>query len=338
MTPIFPYPILAGALNLRVRSVMLDGVKVLPDFVDTERRVITISELGKSDWNLVSLRLRLDAPLTELAGKTAPWSDVAAYAVVNCAPSNTRTAEALTADTGTPARWEGEVELDRADWFGNVSLGGNVTATVDGRENRVIASAEPWSISLEDLPRPPIGQAMTIKWERFRSPEEGRKYLQDYSDDPYFLRIDSTDPILFLNQDFEGLEGLLGDRRRRPAAERALHDQTRASIAAEAWLALFLDALDHAELDEDDVVWPEEQWRVSALRSVLEGAYGATDDETLRRALTEWSDPDAASALLERAIPAAGRQARHPRLLRSAIRTLPNIEDVEVADDQEVSA
>lgn len=80
--------------------------------------------------------------------------------------------------------------------------------------------------------------------------------MTTYSGEPDFLKIDPSDPVLFLNRDFEGLEGLLVDRRRRPPAERAVHDHARGAIAAEAWLLLFLDALAHVEIDDSGCQWP----------------------------------------------------------------------------------
>jgi hypothetical protein len=278
--------------------------------------------------------------VSELSIADGPWTNVTAVVMANCKRSNTRVSIALEAEEGSPARWRGTADLDRVDWFGAISVSALVLATVDGVERRQIGSAEPWQIGLDDLPRPPVGQAMTIAWENFAAPVEGdRSYLTMYASEPYFLKVDPTDPVLFLNRDFEGLEGLLGDRRRRPPAERALHDHARGAIAAQAWLLLFLDALAHVETGNDgDVAWPQEEWRGNVLRALLESMYGGADDETLRRALKDWQDPDAAANVLERALPAASAQGRLARLLRTAIRTLPSVETVTETEDEEALA
>lgn len=326
---IYPYPVLNGDVTLRIGGVALDGNNVVPEFVDQERQTIGISSIGNTRWETLSFNVRVDGPVSELSIADGPWINVTAVVTANCKRSNTRVSVRLEPEEGSPARWKGTAELDRVDWFGTITISAIVVATVDGVDRRVVGSADPWHIALDDLPRPPVGQAMSIIWEKFGAPlEDGRSYLGMYSGEPYFLKIDQTDPVLFLNKDFEGLEGLLRDRRHRPPAERALHDHARGAIAAEAWLLLFIDALAHVVIDESgDIAWPEEsEWRTNALRVLLDSMYGAADDETLRRAREDWSDPDSAANVLERALPAASVQARLARLLRGAISTLSSVD------------
>lgn len=331
---IYPYTTLNGDVTLRIGGVTLDGNSVVPDFIDQERRTIGISAIGNSRWETLSFTVCVDGPVSELSITDGPWTNVDAVVVANCPRSNTRVSVPLRAETGSPARWTGTAELDRDEFFGGIGVRALVTATVDRVDRRLIGSADPWQIALDDLPRPPVGQAMTIVWERFGSPSDNRTYLAQYQSEPYFLKIDSTDPVLFLNNDFEGLHGLLADRRRRPPAERALHDHTRGAIAAQAWLVLFIDSLSHASVSDGDLTWPEEEWRGNVLRALLESMYGGADDETLRRAWEDWQDKDSLANVLERALPAASAQGRLARLLRGAIRTLPNVETVSETEDE----
>ncbi|MHC6214328.1 hypothetical protein [Rhodococcus ruber] len=336
---LYPYPTLNGDVMLRIKPVALDGNSVIPDFIDQERRSIGISAIGSTRWKTLSFTVRVEGPLSELSIADGHWTNVTAVVTANCKRSNMRVSLPVNAEVDSPARWVATAELDRLDWFGAITISAMVLATVDGIDHRVIGVAEPWQISLDDLPRPPVGQAMTIIWENFADPVEGaRSYLAPYSTEPYYLKFDPTDPVLFLNRGFEGLEGLLSDRRFRPPAERALHDHARAAIAAEAWLLLFLDALAHVEVDDGDVAWPQEDWRGNVLRALLESMYGAADDEALRRACEDWKNPDTAADVLERALPAASGQGRLARLLRGAIRTLSSVETMTLAEDEEALA
>ena len=206
MMRIYPYPVLNGDVTLRIGGVALDGNTVMLEFVDQERRTIGISAIGNTRWETLAFTVRVDGPVSEVSIADGPWTNVTAVVTANCKRSNTRVTVALEAEEGSPARWRGTAELDRLDWFGAITVSAMVLATVDGVDRRLIGSAEPWTIALDDLPRPPVGQAMTVRWEKFGAPvEEGRSYLSMYSGEPYFLRIDSTDPILFLNRDFPGL-------------------------------------------------------------------------------------------------------------------------------------
>jgi hypothetical protein len=332
---IYPYDVLNGDVKLKIAEVALDGNPIIPAFIDEERRTIGIREIGSTQWESLSFRVRVEGPSSELS-LASQWTNVAVLVKANCKRSNTRVVIAAKPDAGPPGRWTGFADLDRVDWYGTITVSGSIAATVDGVDNRLIGVADEWHISLDDLPHPPVGQAMTIRWDDFTEPEDSsNSYLTLYAEEPYFVRMDPTDPVLFLNSSFHGLQGLLSDRKRRPAAERALHDQLRGAIAADTWLLLFVDALAHIELVDGDVTWPEEEWRTHVLQSLLQLIYGASDSEALRRAHDDWNEPAAAAALLERVLPAAFAQGRSTKLLRSAIRQLPMSDNVIETDDGE---
>jgi hypothetical protein len=334
---IYPYGVLNGDVKLRIEKVALDGNPVIPQFIDDERRIIGIKQIGSTQWGTLSFRIFVDGPSSELSA-TTQWTNVEAVVSANCGPSNTRVAIPLQPKPGSIGRWTGLAELDRVDWFGSIAVSGSITATVDGVKKRLIGVADSWQISLDDLPRPPAGQAMTIKWEKFVEPADpSHNYLIPYADEPFFVRIDSTNPILFLNSGFQGLYGLLSDRKRRPASEGALHDQLRGAIAAETWFQLFIDALNHIQEVEGEVDWPEAEWRTNALQLLLEQIYGSSDLESLRRAHEAWKEPAGAAALIEQALPASFAQGRMTRLLRRAIQTIPSRADDIEADGGEVT-
>lgn len=334
---IYPYSVLNGDVKLRIEKVALDGNSVIPAFIDEERRVIGIKAIGSTQWETLSFQVRVEGPSSELSGGSQ-WANVRAVATANCGRSNTRVTIPLQPKAGPMGRWAGSAELDRLDWFGSITISANILSTIEGIDNRLIGTADSWQISLDDLPRPPVGHAMTITWENFAEPaESSRTYLTRYAEEPFFVRIDPTNPVLFLNQEFPGLKGLLDDRKRRPAAEGALHDQLRGTIASETWFLLFIDALNHVEEVDGEVTWPEEEWRTHALQLLLEQIYGTNDLEALRRAYEAWAEPSSAAGLLELALPAAFAQGRMSRLLRRAIRAVPKKDGTFDTDDEEAT-
>src|SRR5262245_37113521 len=113
---IYPYPVLNGDVTLRIGSVALDGNNIVPGFVDPDRRTIGIRAIGNSRWETLSFDVRVDGPVSELSIPGAPWTSVTAVVTANCKRSNTRVAVPLAAEAGSPARWRGTAELDRADW------------------------------------------------------------------------------------------------------------------------------------------------------------------------------------------------------------------------------
>jgi hypothetical protein len=158
-------------------------------------------------------------------------------------------------------------------------------------------------------------------------------FLTKFVADPYFLSLTADIPRLLLNKGFEGLPRLLEDRGRRPAAERALHDQTRGNIAADVWTAMFLTSLEAAEREDPDgpASWPEATWQEGVLKSLLPRLYeDLGPDDALVEALTATSTSEGMGALQERLLPAVLEHAHVPRLLRDGIRRL------ELADDQEI--
>lgn len=323
MKRIYPYQPLNGDVKLSIKKTALDGNPVIPGFIDDERRIIGIKNIESSQWATLSFEISLEGPGSELSASTQ-WTNVEALASANCGPSNTRLAIPLHPKPGSIGRWIGSAELDRVNWFGSIVLTGFITATVDGVDKRIIGAAEGWQIALDDLPRPPAGHAMTITWENFAKPNDQNSYLTVYADEPFFVRIDSTNPILFLNESITGLRGLLSDHKRRPAAEGALHDQLRGAIASETWFLLFIDALNHIQEVGDEVDWPEQEWRKHALQLLLEQIYGSTELESLERAHQEWNEPAGSAQLIEKALPASFAQGRMSRLLRRAFQAIPS--------------
>jgi hypothetical protein len=320
---LFPYRELRGAVELRVVEATLDG-KLLPwDAVFQDERVVQLNDPDGAPWDSARLRVELRGPEAELQARAGDLGRIRAVVVLNCGPSNTRVATELRPATA-PATWQGEVDLDRPDWYGQATLRGTLVADIEGVTDRMAGFADSWTVRFDDLPPREVKNGMRITWVDFENPPQEQSFLHEYSADVFFLRIEPDEPQLYLNDAFEGLRSLLDERPRRPAAERALRDQVLADIAARTWQALFLSSLEAVQEDEQgDLQPPEADWQGHVLATLLPRLFPDTPyEESLKDAWTTRRESDGAARLQERLLPAAGLQADYPKRLRAGLKTI----------------
>ncbi|MEV4161418.1 hypothetical protein [Nonomuraea dietziae] len=320
MKTIFPYSVLAGDIRLSVTRVLMDGNLLSTNYINPDLREIDFSGLESAKWEEAIIEVAVTGPERELTGRQ-PWEKPAVTLQLNCGATNSRQAVTLNRDPHASARWTGSIELDREDWYGRGTLRTFVHARVEGLDNRIIGSADDWSISFNDLPPSPVNGSITVTWVDFAS-DEARPYLKQFTHVPYYLRLDPDDPTLFLNRGFEGLEALLVDRKHRPRPEKALHDSTRANIASDAWFAMFAAALEAVETDPESGLpdFPSEGWREVVLKTLLARIYpDLSPYDALVAAVAARNSEEGSGDLFERLIPAASGQVRLPQLLRSGI-------------------
>ncbi|MGV0646749.1 hypothetical protein ABQE44_25525 [Mycolicibacterium sp. XJ2546] len=328
MKELYPYQTLFGDVIVQVRRVAIDDVPVRAR-IEPDSQTIDLTRVERADWERASFEVVVTAPASEIDG----LPNATAIAILECGPANTRVAFELEPEHPTVGRWTGEVTLERDYWFGLAELRCGVAATVDGVPGRIVGWASTWNLAFDDLPdRPTVGGAIRITWLDFTNPGD-RPYLRQHADKYFYISVDPHEPQLFLNKGFSGLDALLGDRPRRGPADRALHDQTRASIADKTWTALFNAALDFVDVDDEEIPqWPDVEWQRVVLESLLASMYpDASLDEALSNAYVARHTKDAGGALQELLAPAASAQARAPRLLRDGIRLLSN----ELVEDEE---
>jgi hypothetical protein len=323
MKELFPYKTLFGDVATVVSAVSVDGEPLPRSRVDATRREVDLGELERAGWTSAAVSLDVSPPPTEISELNASGAVPQVVVVAQCGPTNSRQAVTLKQIDGEP-RWSGRLELDRTSWFGRIEIRTAVTATVSGVPTRLIGEGNTWSVLLDDLPRPPINGALMIRWENFDDPADNNlRVLKLYKNDAFFLHLDPDAPILYLNSAFEGLFSLLQDRRRRPAGEQALHDETRGAIATEVWLGLFNAALQSIEHEDGVPRWPASEWQKTVLELVFERMYPEkAADDSLEEVATALMEPDGASAVQQLALPAVAAHAGASRLLRDAIRRI----------------
>lgn len=318
MKALFPYPTLFGDVTVTIGDIAVDGETVVGR-VDADNRTIALHGLNRAEWETARIPLVVNAPSTEVAAA----QDAVCVVVVNCGPTNTRISVLLEEDPASKGRWTGNLELDRDYWYSRAELRSAVVATVDQVNHRLIGEAPPWILQFDDLPNQPINGAIKITWVDFDDPGD-KPWLKRYADNYVYLSIDPDEPQLFLNRGFDGLEQLLADRRRRHL-DRALHDQTRASIAQATWTSLFNAAIGAVEADEEtgEPTWPAGEWQRAVLEVLLARMYpDKAANEALRDAWAARSTPEGSGTLQGLLGPATATQVKAPRLLRDGIRVI----------------
>lgn len=319
---IYPYERLFGDVALKLEALHVDGEEVPGDRVDPDHQEVRLLDLEREEWEVAELTIALSGPLTELREWRKEGVRPEAFAVVNCPASNTRQAVELEPDPGNPARWEGRLELQRSNWFGRVDLRGAVVAPVEGSADRMIGEPEPWVIRLDDVPPPPVSGAIKTLWHDFAYPDDELVWLREYKAEPVFLRLDDEQPVLYLNRSFEGLKALLDRKPKRERGEQALHDQARASIAIQAWTAMFDAAVQAISAEEDEEPdWPEQTWKRIALEMLLDRIYPDKEPDDALREIAQLRRDDSGT-LQQQILIAVSRHVGGARLLRGAINQL----------------
>ncbi len=325
MNVLFPYKTLFGDVASRIDRVHIDGEDPPALSIDVDRRAVELRGLERQNWASAGIHMEIAGPASELRTRADAGEDPQAIAVLHCGPTNARRALRLRPSDVDPSLWHGTVEIDRGHWFGRIVVRGFFTATVDGVADRVVGQAPVWTVELDDLPRSPVHGSITVTWVDFSAADVEPAILHHYAQDPWFLMLDPEEPVLFLNKAFDGLEALLGDRRRRDRPERVLHDQTRAAIASQAWVAMFNAAIGAVDSDDDGIShWPTaDTWHRSVLEILIPRMFPERDHEdALQEVLELLGQADGSAAIQQRLLPAAAEHVGAPRLLRSGIRLL----------------
>ncbi|WP_369068365.1 hypothetical protein [Kineococcus terrestris] len=316
---LFPYLELQGTVTLRVTRVELDGKEMPWTTIFHDSRAVELRTQDGSRWSTARLAVELDGPAAEFEQRKTDLQDVRALVVLNCGPSNTRVSVPLHR-TGEGARWQGELEIDRSDWYGDASLRGTIVAGIEGVANRQAGFALPWSVSFDDRPPREPQNSVRTTWIDFVNPPEEVHYLKAFEDEVCFLRLDAEEPHLYLNEGFSTLKALLTEKARRPLAERVLRDQVLSDVASHVWPALFIAALEAVLDEEGDLRRPDEQWQRNALDALLPRLYPEMSlDEALREAFEARREPSSAARLQERLLPAVRQHVGYGKTLRKSL-------------------
>lgn len=300
-----PYPVLAGDVDLTIRQAEIDGTPLHLSLISAKERVVALHQVERRSWDTARLSVQAGLPQDELARRAGSWSDVRCHVLLTERASNTRLMTPLTKDpTGT---WSASVELHMDRHVARAGIEVVVTATVDGEPGRVIGTSEPWTADL--IARTPSRQrSVTVLWRDFNADQDAALYA--YRNDPWSLDTTGPEPILYLNEGFEGLKRLLS------GSDRIARESLLAQIAMNTWSTLFSTAL--GSLDGADG-WPGD-WQEAVLRRLLPEMF---PDRSAEDALVEILERRASGDdgdLHMRLGHATAHQARIPRTLSALLR------------------
>lgn len=323
----FPYETLTGSVNGKVTSVDVDG-RTPPqlDIIRTDvAHVVDLAGQEITEWSESILHVSVSGPPSEIKELVERGAEPEAYALVNCARSNTRLGVRLKLDPREKAVWSGEVPLSREDYFGSVRLNFVVLATIDGVSHRIVGEAPEWIVSLDDLPPIDIDGTLPVSWLDF-SAESPPSRLVDFADLPSYLVLDPDKPKVYLNKGFPRLPQLFDEIGQQTPMEVALKGTLLSDIAAKAWRGLFqaaLTAVLEQTPEEDQAIWPESRWQRAVLQGLLPRMYPHFDSgEALQAAVTAARSTEGTCEVTSLATAAADQHALLPRSMTAAFNKL----------------
>ncbi|WP_405442774.1 hypothetical protein OG501_26165 [Streptomyces niveus] len=313
----FPYPVLAGDVNLRVEKVLADNTPLVLNLFSDVESVIALHSL-KRDWKevLINLVVRVDAQELAAGG----WNNPSCLAVVRNRKTNVRlTFPLMEEETGV---WRGDVELRRGEHLGRCEIDAWVVAEVGASTNRLIGRAQQrWSADFE-AKQPTRQRSIKMVWKNFAD----HPFLMDFRDDPWMLDAEASEPVLYLNSAIDGFRAVLDGTS---GAERKLVREIMATqIASEAWTAMFNTALYSIHENEDGIAqWPG-GWQEEVLRKMLPHVFpDLKPDESLAEVVSRRTGGEGGSDLHARIMHAATLASKKQKAVASTVRTLTRIEN-----------
>jgi hypothetical protein len=318
---IFGYGTLEPPPRLRVVEVRLDGA-ARPALIDQTAKRVDLFE-DRAAWRRAELDLEVTADREAVGAFEVQHGELAAVAVVHCAPTMARQSARLARSRCDEARWEGTLELDRDNFRGRALLRPRLTAAVGGVAHRPVGEPAGWAVHFDEPAGLRLGGRLRVRWVDFRA-EGADPLASQFADATHLVSFGAGDepPELWLNASFEGLDGLLRDGE-RGGAERGVHDLLRTGIARGVWMELVAVAMAAIRAEDGGggrAEWPEAEWQREVLRRILPRvAPGKPGRELLELAATEWRSPAGAGEFYARAEAAVGDMIRADESLRRLI-------------------
>lgn len=326
---IFPYEILSKDLALSIRPIQVEheangllSQDAVPDeFIDLEGQGVRLLDMEDQDWTRVVLSLDAEVVPGSTPNLDDLSSELRVAGVAYCGKTNLRLSVPMRDSTGDRRRWHAVLKLDRRQVYGRVELKAILNGVALERPTRFFAESRPWSLQFDASEGFAIHGALPVKWVNFMTDSKHAE-LREYANEAYFLEINDTEPIVYLNQGLDGLRTVFKEHPRPTGTRLALHEALRTSIAESVWLALFetaaynLTRLD----DKDDVDWPTISWQENVLKRLLPLVYPDRDSESTLAALDDDLRASTMSVVTSKALAVISRDVIHQgKALRKAI-------------------
>jgi hypothetical protein len=319
---LFPYDTLGEALEVEVKSPLIDGRPAPAAVRINEEPAYHLYEAGPH-WKRTEFPITVTTSAERLAEFEKVHGRAELVVVAHCRPSNCRqTFRPRRSDTD-PGLWEGTMELERDNFRDRTELRATLTCEAGGVPYRPVALGSPWTLHFDEPASLRLRGTLTVKWVDFKKPETPSP-ARDFPDSTHVVAMGGRMPEIWLNSSFDGLEALLRDRKDRRGHEKGLHDMQRLSIARGVWMALVADALAAVRSGDDgeEPDWPEPDWQKEVLRKVLpEVAPGLPEAELLRLAADDWRTQPGSAEFLSRAEAVVGDIIKANSTLRTFVRS-----------------
>lgn len=312
----FPYPILAGDVELTADEVLVDNIPLSLNLVSDGERVIALHAI-KRDWQEIVVKVSVAADADELAAGV--WTSLTCLAVVRNRKTNVRLTFPLRRDSS--GRWHGEVELRRGEHVGRCEIDALVVAEVKGVEGRLIGRAEKrWTADFE-AKQPTRQRSIKMLWKDFAN----HRILGEFRDDPWMLDAEFGEPVLYLNSSLEGFRAILDNAS--SAEQKLVREVLATQIAAEAWTAMFNTALYAVAVEDGEPQWPG-GWQEEVLRRMIPDFFLDTSpDEALVDLAGRRRQGDSGSDLHARLMHAATIHSKKQKTVASTVRSLARMSD-----------
>ncbi|MEU3132166.1 hypothetical protein [Streptomyces sp. NPDC006854] len=321
----YPYQRLPGVVSLRVTSVELRGPDDIRDPLDTSafsavEQVVAPGSSERDDWEWLRMKVSATVP-GRATDPDSPWTDLAVVVVLSEGATNTRISTVLAPGAENGRKWEGQLDLWRADHLDRATMSVHVVATVDGVAGREIAaSTKDWIIDLK-AESPLRERELDVVEVGFR---EGPQWLRQLHEVPWAVDTSGDLPVVHLNKDFEGVSDLVNGNG--TSVDNMVRDLLLAQMCTDVWTAVFHTAIGDLEIEDDGTPLFPRDWRGEVLREMLPDV---VPDLPVEDALAEVhrrrTGPSGWIDLQPRIHYAATRRADVPKALSATIRGLDSI-------------
>ena len=319
----FPYPFAAGELHLTY-ELQSDGLEE----GDAQKiRAEAVAEEGP-----VSVKLRVSMG-DDALGRVLPEAERASppVAIVVAARSIQSRCRELIRLVPADGHWEGELECQKRDLFGEVMLEPWLIRTAGGAEGAyaahvgaLLASGEGVVLEVDEPPVPP-GGFLDIRFENFK--ESGNAARSANPGLLYMLDTNQETPILWLNEAIDEFKSIMltraprgGNLRVRDAMFDTIVSQVWTALASIAFSRLALEAQAMVDGDEADPVEALPDWHQRVINFWAPQLFDGSRAEAIEQVVDAATDPQVVADLWDRLSLAVQKQARTGHAFRGLVR------------------
>lgn len=270
MIRLLPYDEFPGAVDLTVSGRKIDGKTRALSVVEKADRVVELrsEEDGSSlPWTTLDIDLRVDLDQITLSAFAEDDTSLTVVGQLRCPTAELRQGIRFQPTDDTRTTWTASVHLDRQWVSGTASLRAVLCASTPGRRSRPLGHSRGWRVAFDPAQTTPTSGAIEMKWQDFSAPDAGLDFLAPYDDERFFIDVDDTNPILYLNSAHQELLDILDDRI-IGGPKKAMQDLLVSEIATKTRIGLLGAAI--ASVDPADPDWPVEQWKRNLLEEFIE--------------------------------------------------------------------